>query len=384
MSLIGVPLESISKAHLQALIDNQVAEDKFIEYKLTLPGADEKDKAEFLGDVSAFANTAGGHIVYGIVEENGTAKELRGLRISNLDAEKLRLENLIRDGIEPRPPGISFWPVDLESSNYALVIRISRSWLSPHRVKMNSRFYGRNSAGKFPLDVAQLREAFLLSETSSERIRNFRTDRLLRISTGETPVPLREGAKIVLHIVPLKSFQSLLAFDLGAVEKDTDNFLPMDTTTSGSRFNFDGVVTCSYPLPSHDYLQVFRNGVIEAVDVFLSPGDLTIPSVGYEKELLKFLPRFALIQKNLGVEPPLFIMLSLLGVKDCTMPHKWSFEEVHPIDRDSLVVPEVLVESSDFDAAQIMKPAFDTVWNAAGFPRSMNYDEKTGKWVGKE
>jgi hypothetical protein len=66
------------------------------------------------------------------------------------------------------------------------------------------------------------------------------------------------------------------------------------------------------------------------------------------------------------------------------MPHKWSFEEVHPIDRDSLVVPEILVESFDFDAAQIMKPAFDTVWNAAGFPRSMNYDEKTGKWVGKE
>jgi len=384
LSLVSVPPESISRAHLQALVDNQIAEDKFIEYKLTLPGVEEKDKAEFLGDVTSFANTAGGHIVYGMLAVDGIAKELRGSLTKSLDSDKLRLENLIRDGIEPRLPSVSVRPVDLEASNPAIVICIPRSWLAPHRVKMNSRFYGRNSAGKYPLDVAQLREAFLLSESTSERISNFRADRLLRISSGETPVTLREGARIVLHIVPLQSFTSRSAFDLVKLRDDTDNFQPMEAIGFASRFNFDGVVTYSCPLPSHDYVQVFRNGIVEVVDVFLSPGERTIPSLGYEKELLQYLPRYVKIQKNLGVEPPLFVMLSLLGVKDCIMPRTWSFEEAHPVDRDSLVIPEILVESFDFDAAHVMKDAFDAVWNAAGFPRSMNYDEKSGKWVGKQ
>lgn len=192
---------------------------------------------------------------------------------------------------------------------------------------------------------------------------------------------LREGARIVLHIVPLESFRSSSIFNLIPTKEDKDNFQPMEWLSSDSRFNLDGILTYSCPTPSHDYLQVFRNGIIEAVDVFLSLGDTTIPSEGYEKGLLNYLPRLAMIQKKLGVEPPLFIMLSVLGVKDCTMHREWSFGEAHPIDRDTLVIPEVLVETLDFDATQTMKPAFDAVWNAAGHPRSMNYDEN-GKWVG--
>ena len=49
------------------------------------------------------------------------------------------------------------------------------------------------------------------------------------------------------------------------------------------------------------------------------------------------------------------------------------------IDRDVLLLPEVIVEDFEADPREYMRPVFDAVWNAAGWPRSMNYDEE-GKW----
>jgi hypothetical protein len=51
----------------------------------------------------------------------------------------------------------------------------------------------------------------------------------------------------------------------------------------------------------------------------------------------------------------------------------------HEVDRDYLLIPEILVESYDTPASEILRPAFDAVWQACGFPRSLNYDEQ-GNW----
>ena len=50
-----------------------------------------------------------------------------------------------------------------------------------------------------------------------------------------------------------------------------------------------------------------------------------------------------------------------------------------PIDRDRLILPDRLAESLDFDAACFLRPCFDQIWNACGYDRSENYDEK-GNW----
>lgn len=65
----------------------------------------------------------------------------------------------------------------------------------PHMVKLGGtfRFYSRNANGKYPLDVGELRALFAFSETTSERIRSFRQERLSSIVAGETPIVLEEG-----------------------------------------------------------------------------------------------------------------------------------------------------------------------------------------------
>ncbi|MCH8993059.1 MAG: hypothetical protein IIA44_15075, partial [Acidobacteria bacterium] len=50
-----------------------------------------------------------------------------------------------------------------------------------------------------------------------------------------------------------------------------------------------------------------------------------------------------------------------------------------PIDRDVLMLPDVVFDSMDCDVPQTLQPIFDALWNAAGFVRSPCYDNN-GKW----
>src|SRR6266511_6012753 len=102
MSIANKPISSITEGDLLDLIVNQVSEGKMIDYKLTLPGNSDDDKKELLADVSSFANTAGGHLIFGMDEDQGIASKLIGINRLDSDKEKLRLENIIRDGVAPR------------------------------------------------------------------------------------------------------------------------------------------------------------------------------------------------------------------------------------------------------------------------------------------
>lgn len=392
MPFINKSLEAIEESDLQNLVSEQVREIKTIEYKQSLPGNSDGDKKEFLYDVSSFANAAGGDLIYGIKATDGIASDVAGLRLENADAEILRLEGIIRTGIEPRIPGYGIHHIPLQANGAAIIIRVPRSFALPHMVKYGgaSKFYSRNSAGKYPLDVSELRTLFQLSATTAERIRNFRRERLSAIVADEIPVMLDRPARLVLHIIPLAAFEPSASLDLTRLKLETDRLRPMRVAGGwqSPQFNFDGLFTHSSDNKvAYSYLQLFRSGIIEAVNTTLlhSPwasAPPMIPSEAYEVEILDALSRYIPLLKEVGVEPPLFIMLTLLGVKGYKMAYDREryFDQGQPIDRDTLIVPEVLIESFDIKHSDIVRPIFDAVWNAAGWPRSMNYDEE-GNWL---
>src|SRR4051812_19667531 len=94
-------LDRISEADLQALIATNTTEGRELDFKRDVYGASDADKREFLADISAFANTSGGHLVIGMEESGGTATALVGLSVDP-DAERLRLEQNARTGLQPR------------------------------------------------------------------------------------------------------------------------------------------------------------------------------------------------------------------------------------------------------------------------------------------
>jgi hypothetical protein len=365
-------------------------EDKFIEFKESLALSTSDEKEEFLADVSSFANAAGGDLLIGMRETEGVASELRGIDIPNIDAETQRLENIIMGGIEPRIPGIVIHQVQMKSSKYAVVIRIPRSWVSPHMIRLNwnSRFYSRNSNGKYILDVLEIKQAFLLSETITERIRNFRMGRLARMAAMETPVPLTSGPKLIVHVVPMHAFDLSTNFDLSMAQTEVTSFRPIvEGLVSEPRYNFDGFLRSSFPSRSSEaisYIQIFRNGAIEAVDTYVLStyqADKTIFGNYLEDSLLGALPGYLSFQKKLGVDLPIFVMLTLQGVASFKIVPDGISHHMNaplPIDRPDLLVPEILIQDFDCKLGEALKPTFDAIWNASGWKESMSL-RKSGK-----
>ncbi|MDY6893683.1 MAG: ATP-binding protein, partial [Chloroflexota bacterium] len=373
--MINKSIDQITEQDLQALIDNSVLECKTIEYKESLPGNSDSDKKEFLADVSSFANTSGGDLIYGIVEDRSTGFPiLKGLSIGNTDQEIARIDNIIRDGIEPRVL-FAIEPINLANSKIAIVVRVPKSWASPHRViyKGHNKFYSRGTNGKYEMDVAELRTAFNLSETIVERIRNFRLDRISKIYANETPVPLDNNPKIVLHLIPIISFNPAQNYEIDKIASQGKKTMPMYCTGCNFRYNLDGFLTYSADRDqlSHSYVQLFRNGIIEAVEgSLLEPYEkdiLLIPSIVYEKELTHAINSYISILRDLDIEPPVFVFLALLGVKGYSMAVPFHLRRnSQTIDRDILLLPEIVVDNYDVSSESILKPCFDSIWNACG------------------
>jgi len=103
--MINKKIEDITEADLQALIDNKVLEGKTIEYKRELPTNADSGKKEFLADVTSFANTSGGDLLFGIEEDHAShePRSLIGIEVDNIDNENISIgSNLHYSQLIPR------------------------------------------------------------------------------------------------------------------------------------------------------------------------------------------------------------------------------------------------------------------------------------------
>jgi hypothetical protein len=391
--MIPKAIDSITKSDIEALLTSGVPEGRAIDYKLTLPGGGDDDKREFLADVCSFANAAGGDIVFGVAEAAGVPTGLEGVAVADADAEQLRLEEMIRNGIAPRVPGLSIKVVPGFPKGPVIVLRVPRSFASPHMVtfKNLSRFFTRNNAGKYQMDVSELRSAFAISDTVGDRMQRFRTDRLSKLIANETPVRMPRGAKLVLHVLPFSSFEFGSYIDERMQQRIRTGLPPLAAGGWNHRHNLDGFVTFTGSRrtagESDSYCQLFRTGAVEAVWADLvreRDGQRLIPSVAYERYVLEGLMRYLPVLREFSVPLPLAVVLSMTGVKgaELTADRFSSFNDPTPIDRDVLLLPEVIVEDSNANIPRVMRPVFDAVWNAAGYERSFNYDD-AGEWKGR-
>jgi Schlafen, AlbA_2 len=393
--MIPKRFEDIEYSDLEALLNNQVAEGKTIEYKQVIPSNADSDKVKFLAGVSAFANTIGGDFIIGIEAEDGIPLKLSGLNFTSEDAEILRLEQMLLTGVEPRLPSFSIrGDIQSPTGEKFILVRVNRSWIAPHKVRANEKFYGRNSKGKYPMDVSELRTAFMLTEQISERIRNFYQQRVNKINKNEEiPVLLREGGKMILHLLPLVSFTTSTEFDVIELSKKMQ-FSPISSTGWDKRINLDGVVVArNFDTSVISYTQAFRNGCIEAVICLSWSDDDKDYSVRYkEEQIIKALSDYIEFYLDLEIELPIYVFLTLINVKDYKFHLDDDFRNINEvrfimrgenkpvIDRNNLIIPEITINNYESSPAEILRPAFNLIWNSVGFARDFNYDNN-GKWI---
>ncbi len=391
MYVINEKLDEITESDLQRLKDEEIIEKKILEYKSELPKNTELDKKNFLADVSSFANASGGDLIFGMTEDRKTGKPetLNGIEIENVDQEILRIDQIIRDGLEPNVPSssIKIQPILLANSKYILIIRISKSWLGPHRVvfKKWDRFYSRSTNGKYRLDIQELKAAFLLSETIGDKIKHFRERRISDMYANEYPIPFYPSPKIALHLIPFSSFKPGQICDLKKLS--LYDIQPMGASNFNHRYNIDGLLTYSSfksKNRSYSYVQLFRNGIIEAINseiLWPGEGDKVIPITLIEEELIEKVPVYIGVYKKLGIDAPIFLFLTFVNVKDYKFPKNrpyWS-KDAYPIDREIILIPEIIIEDFDFEPTKLLRPVFDSIWNACGYERSLSYTQE-GEW----
>lgn len=395
MIVPGVAFEELNESHLLAVIADRYSERRTVEYKRDLPGGKDDDKKEFLADVSSLANAGGGDLIFGIDADEGVPMRFAPLDIIP-DAAKLAWEASIRDGIEPRIPGVQVKEVEVEGG-HVLLFRIPRSWVGPHVVtyKKTFRFFSRNSAGKYPLDVGELRLAFLGGNQLAEQIRSFRAERLGRIIAGETPVPLAAHPKVIVHVIPYEAFAGHPSLELNAND-GSGLFRPLFRSYGGTtRWNIDGLLTFE-KLPNEDaataYSQLFRNGIYEGIDAGMITGEIHdqykapyLYGQWLEDKLNGELANSLEVLRRIGVQPPMAVLVTLIGVNGYLMiaGERFFGHSSQQIDRDILLLPDIVLDAHIQDyrdqLPRLMRPVVDAFWQAGGWPGSPFYDAD-GTW----
>lgn len=113
-----------TEGDLSALISEGVEENLNLDYK-GCPSLQKRDqeRREISKDVSAFANSAGGIIVYGIIEDNHKPTGLdQGYDPGDISKEWL--EQVMQGNVRPRIPGVHINPVDLSGPRLGKVVYV--------------------------------------------------------------------------------------------------------------------------------------------------------------------------------------------------------------------------------------------------------------------
>jgi hypothetical protein len=388
MSLLAKRIGELTEDDLAQLIATQESESRILDYKRDTIGVGDKDRYEFLADISSFANSSGGELILGIDETNGLPSQLVGINVSNVDQEILRLEQMARTGIRPLIHGIETRAIPLKNAKPAIVIRIPKSWAAPHQIGQpgSFRFFGRSSNGKYQLDVDALRSLFQQGPDIAERVRIFRAERLGKIISNDMPTNVASGSKIVVHVVPLDNFSTKAPIDM---RFDRNVLLSLLEYGNSVRVNLDGYIARVHMSGSLDraYAQLFRDAVIEivqSVERWDVRGHNFLPGQAFDEILHRIVSGVKRTYALLGVRPPIAFLVALLDMEDRLMGagNLYGYESERPFGRKEMVCPEVIISDLTDHESKIAFPIVNLVWNAAGYEQSVFYD-KEGNWKGK-
>lgn len=384
-------LETVTEADLLALIDHGVRESRTLDYKRGWP-AERDARAELAKDVCAFANTLGGDLVFGMMEQGGVPTQLEPLQFANLDAELLAMTNALRDLLEPRVSGgLHPHPVPLAAGGHAVVLRVAPSPGAPHRVTRDNHFYARTSVGKEPMDMHGIRNAFAASASLAQQVLAFRDNALMNMVRGEGPVPDLAFPACVCHVVPVSAVTRPEGHDIDTLRAAAAHLQtagPSQRALARAGVNLHGAL-CLADRDENEarpaYTQLYRDGCVELVDGALlrrgwapRPDEelwVVYPEV-YELPLVRHGFRaIADTLEALEVPAPAYLMLSWLFARGTRIgyavnAHRPAYPALPP-HLTQLTAPPVYLDDFSIDPLTVLRPAFDVMWNAVGIAHTL-------------
>jgi hypothetical protein len=140
---------------LEKYIKLEIAENIHLDYKAS-PALSKKNRDEICKDVSSFANSDGGLLIYGILEEDDLTTVLDvGVEKSSISREWI--EQVINTNISPNIPGIEIIEIQKDKTNSYYAIKIPKSFNGPHQAP-DKKYYKRYNFTSSPMEHYEIED----------------------------------------------------------------------------------------------------------------------------------------------------------------------------------------------------------------------------------
>ncbi len=387
----------VNQDFLESLIKNGIEENIHLDYKEELGS-----NAEIAKDFSSFANSEGGNIIYGMQEVNNKPTEIKPIRQSNL---REKLDQIARNGIDPSLD-VRILPIDVNikgNEGQVFLINIPRKYPILHQAVKRAKYYKRTEFTSSPMSNFEIETAFRLAYNYEERINSLFQNRLHELNSGEYHVNIPSQTRMLIHMISIDALETIRSLDLEIVFKEFENYLKPPGCTFGKNIerNLHGLLVSCGPDPYSDnyvgYVQLYRNGMIEAIDSFLmKPTDhlhgkrytKPVKKLGMwslEKNIIRSSEMYLKTLEKMGVGLPIYLFLSfthMKGYKISLVPYGGSFinKDSDITKRDEILLPRIKIDSFEIEIEEKLKTSFDIFWNAFNQPGSRNYDEN-GRFI---
>ncbi len=393
MSLQGKPLEAITDADLQALIDNQVREGQTLEYKRDLYGRGDEEVREMLRNISSIANAFGGDLLIGVDEnEEGIAVNLPGVENAEVEAQRVVGSSLAN--IEERVLGLRAWPVRLQNGRSVVIVRIPRSLRAPHMVTFKglNQFWARHDRQKAPMSTHEIKDVCLRVEGLMEELGRFLEKRKREILKDIFWAPY-----YVVAVTPIFANSEVLEIGDTRLRYLLEN--PMGQRQEGWNVIFEdhphptlnGLIM---EIPNRKALELFRTGHMELRvridEVSFCRGRVEIeerqypvlyacPLVEYPVSLLRL---GKAIYDYLGLTDPIVVSVLLYNIDEFALhrgvdegqrmtPNPYYGPRI--LRKKHLYIPPRQTPSLD-EPDKVAKMCVDRLWQAFGYEQAPLFD----------
>lgn len=396
MCLFGKRANQLEAVDITRLVQNQVKESKTLDYKREFK-LEDKDKREFLFDITSMFNTEGGIIVYGIEElkddkkqNTGVPKQITGVSVENEDKLFQKIEDLVRSNTEPSFCNLELKLIDVDGLA-VLVIGISKGLGLPCMVTLNdtNKFYKRKNTGKYAVDVHELNQMFMQNFVLKESVEKFRYDRIEKVRNGKVFPNLKTETSFFCHIFPF-SFVDEQIVDLSGVQSLSDVttlMKPLFVNSWDYMYNLDGFATFSREYledklsqqanemiyKTTSFNQIIRNGVYEIYSskiIYFEEPNRRLLYASHLIDVIDLIKNALSVQQRLNIEPPFYLCLSFKGILNGNLIYYGNTLSNMQFRTDELYLPPVMIQTYDADIKETLRPIFDILWQAVGFSKS--------------
>lgn len=238
------------------------------------------------------------------------------------------------------------------------------------------------------------RQAFFSEEEIVlHRMETFHRQRVALIAAGQSPLGNRREAYLVVHLFPHCSFRNRKRFDGPTLAQHGANVPAFGDrgNSAVSRFNVDGLLKMDSNRDPDSYVQIFRDGRLEAV-----MSDITFRLVSRsaqhdqqpaeqpryfrdtecEQAIFRLVPKYLTFCEDIGISRPVSLFSALIGCDGAQFHSDWParFAE-YVIDRSPAFLPDIeLTPAKDEKAEQWLRSWCDLLAQSLGFEASRNYD----------